>query len=141
MTREELLSIPRKARDIADEQDRIEELKSKLYSPRGLDTNEKVQSSGSQTALADVVMDMEQKLEARKEELRKLRADALKAINEADLDSNERLVLMLRYTEGCAWSEITETIHYSVASVFRIHRAALDELFEGAEDGRRTDRR
>lgn len=130
MTKEEFLSIPKRAREIEDEDNRIEVMKSKLYSPRGLDTNEKVQSSGSQTALADVVIDMEQRLEAKKIELSRLRAEALQMIYGAYLTDSERLVLMLRYTEDSAWSEITEAIHYSVATVFRIHRAAVEKLFE-----------
>lgn len=130
MTKEEFLSIPKMAREIEDEDNRIEVMKSKLYSPRGLDTNEKVQSSGSQTALADVVIDMEQRLEAKKIELSRLRAEALQMIYGAYLTDSERLVLMLRYTEDSAWSEITEAIHYSVATVFRIHRAAVEKLFK-----------
>lgn len=130
MTKEEFLSIPKMAREIEDEDNRIEVMKSKLYSPRGLDTNEKVQSSGSQTALADVVIDMEQRLEAKKIELSRRRAEALQMIYGAYLTDSERLVLMLRYTEDSAWSEITEAIHYSVATVFRIHRAAVEKLFE-----------
>ena len=130
MTKEEFLSIPKRAREIEDEDNRIEVMKSKLYSPRGLDTNEKVQSSGSQTALADVVIDMEQRLEAKKIELSSLRAEALQMIYGAYLTDSERLVLILRYTEDSAWSEITEAIHYSVATVFRIHRAAVEKLFE-----------
>lgn len=129
MTREELLSIPRKVRDIADEEYRIETLKAKLFSPRGLDTNEKVQSSGSQTALADIVIDMEHKLDLKKQALGKLRAEAMNMIYGADLTEDESVVLMLRYTEFMTWPEITEVVHYASATVFRIHRKAVDKLF------------
>ena len=133
MTRDELLSIPGRARDIADEQNRIEVMKAKLYSPRGLDTSDKVQSSGSQTALADVVIDMEQKLDTKKRELSELINEALSMIYKADLENDERVVLMLRYTEIMSWHEITETIHYGIATAYRIHRAALDKLFKEVE--------
>ena len=134
LTREELLSIPRKARDIADEENRIEALRAKLYSPRGLDTSDKVQSSGSQTALADVVIDMRQRLDTKEQELSRLRAEAINLIHGADIDDDERVVLMLRYTECAAWSEITAAIHYSAATVYRIHHAALDKLFREEQE-------
>ena len=133
MTREELLSIPRRAQDIADEQNRIEVMKAKLYSPRGLDTSDKVQSSGSQTALADIVIDMEQRLDTKRQELSKLREEAANLIYKADIDDDERVVLALRYTEIMTWHEITSAIHYSIATAYRIHRAALDKLFEEVE--------
>ena len=133
INREEFLNIPKLSKEIAEEENRIAVIRAKLYSPRGLDTNEKVQSSGSQTALADVVIDMEQRLEAKKIELSSLRAEALRMIYGADLEDSERLVLMLRYVEDSTWLEITEAIHYSVATVFRIHRAAIDKLFCGAK--------
>ena len=130
ITREDFLSIPRLARELRDERDRIEVIKSKLYSPRGLDTSDKVQSSGSQTALADVVIDMEQRLEHREWELGRLQEQAKCAVLGSDTLSGEQVMLMiLRYVDCAGWSEITETLHYSIATVYRMHRESLEIIF------------
>ena len=130
ITREEFLSIPERATELRKREDRIKCMKSKLLSPKGLDTSDKVQSSGSQTALIDIFIDMEQTLDAEKQELEHLQAEALKVIYRADLPSEQRMVMLLRYTENATWRSITETVHYGIATVFRIHRAALDKLFK-----------
>ena len=131
ISKEEFLSIPKISKELKDEQNRIAVMRSKLYSPRGLDTSDKVQSSGSQTALADIVIDMEGKLDNKELELRHLQDEARCAILGNDTLSNDEVMLMLlRYTEGASWQEISETIHYSIAQVFRYHRIALDILFD-----------
>jgi len=130
ITRDDFLSIPQKATELRNRENRIEAMRSKICSPRGLDTSDKVQSSGSQTALVDIFIDMEQTLDAEKMELDHLQQEAVKLIYGADLKDEERMVMMLRYTEIATWRKITETVHYGIASVFRIHKAALDKLFK-----------
>ena len=130
VTREEFLTIPKMAREISEEEDRVAVMRAKLYSPRGLDTSEKVQSSGSQSHLADIVIDMEQALDARKAELESLRAEALILIDSAELSVEERALMFLRYAEDRSWRDITETIHYAAATTFRMHRSALDKIFK-----------
>ena len=132
VSREDFLAIPRMAKEIADEENRIAVMRSKLYSPKGLDTSEKVQSSGSQSHLADIVIDMEQALEEKKRELDWLKTEALTLVDETEeLSGEERAIMVLRYEEDRTWPEITETIHYAVATVFRMHRTALDKIFKG----------
>ena len=129
VTREEFLTIPKMAREISEEEDRVAVMRAKLYSPRGLDTSEKVQSSGSQSHLADIVIDMEQALDARKAELESL-SEALILIDSAELSGEERALMFLRYAEDRSWRDITETIHYAAATTFRMHRSALDKIFK-----------
>ena len=132
ITREDFLSIPRIAKELRDEKNRIEVIRGKLYSPRGLDTNEKVQSSGGQTALADVVIDLEQKLDLKEMELGRLQEQAKDAVLGSDTLSGEQVMLMiLRYVDCAGWSEITETLHYSIATVYRMHRESLEIIFGG----------
>ena len=131
ISKEEFLSIPKMARDIAEEKNRIAVMRAKLYSPRGLDTSDKVQSSGSQTALADIVIDKEQRLESRVCELDRLREEAERIILGNDILSDDEIMLMLlRYSDCKTWREITETIHYGIATTYRMNRNALDILFD-----------
>lgn len=130
ISREDFLSIPKVAKEIQDEENRIAVMRSKLYSPRGLDTSDKVQSSGSQTALADIVIDMEQKLEARETELERLQVQAQELIQGSELLDGDTIVLMLlRYTANARWSDIAETMHYGIATIYRMHSSAIDILF------------
>ena len=131
ISRDELLSIPATVRRLREEETRIKIMRSKLYSPHGYDSSEKVHCSpGSQTALADIVIDMEQKLDAKKTELERLQTEAEALILGTDLDGDATILMLLRYTEGASWHQITETIHYSPAAAYRAHKAALDTLFE-----------
>ena len=146
VTREEFLTIPKMAREISEEEDRVAVMRAKLYSPRGLDTSEKVQSSGSQSHLADIVIDMEQALAGQENDLYlrvktlfgtmdrvipvgfSIGSAAAFAENLALLE--ERALMFLRYAEDRSWRDITETIHYAAATTFRMHRSALDKIFQ-----------
>lgn len=131
MTREEFLAIPKLAREISEERSHIAVLRGKLYSPRGLDTSEKVQSSGSQTALADIVIDMEQRLDSKEAELDRMQEEAARIIlGNDELTGEEIMLMLLRYTEGAKWETIADAIHYSPASVFRIHNIAIEKIFQ-----------
>ncbi len=132
ISKEELLSIPQMARDIEAEDERIMTMKSRLYSPKGLDTSEKVQSSGgNQTALADVVIDLEQKLDLKKMALERLQDEVVEMVyHELDLEDVERIIFLLRYTERClGWRDIAAMIHYGESTVYRKHDEVLRRIY------------
>ena len=132
ISREELLSIPQMAREIENEDARIETMRSRLYSPKGLDTTETVQSSGSnQNALADVVIDLQQKLDEKKMELVRLQNEVVEMIyHELDLEDRERIIFLLRYTERClGWKDIAAMTHYAESTVYRKHEQVLGKIY------------
>lgn len=134
MTREELLQIPAVARRIRHERDKVEAMKAKLYSPKGLDTHERVQSSGSMAPiLADVVIDAEAELEIEEEELQ-AKAERAKELIKARLDGEDKEVMMLRYVYGLEWEEVARIMIYSQQTIFRRHQLALEKLYN-KEDG------
>lgn len=48
-------------------------------------------------------------------------------------NSNERLLLRLRYLDFKEWYEIAQTMHYSVRNVHRLHGKALKKLEDGTK--------
>ena len=140
ISKKELLSIPPKIEEINRRRDRIAALRQKLYSPKGMDTNEKVQTSAGETAmLADIVIDMEAELERDAEDLNELRAEAAKIIE--TLPEEPRYVMRLRYLDEdhngepttWSWTEIARLMYYSEATAHRRHGEALDILFPEEE--------
>ena len=141
ITKKEILSIPPRIKDIAKQRDRIEALREKLYSPRGLDTNEKVQSSGGESAaLADIVIDMQQDLNEEQETLNDIRARAAEIIE--TLPDEQKYVMRLRYLDTDAagepivhsWPEIAGVMFYSTPTTYRKHDEAMAILFPGEEN-------
>ena len=128
--RSEMQSIPQLAREIEAEASRIESMRQRLISPKGFDSRERVQTSGSQdNALVDVIIDLEQQLEDKRGMFETLRREAKQLITRSALIGEDRAIMMMRYVEAYSWETIEEVMHYSRASVFRRHREILDELF------------
>ena len=141
ITKAELLTIPARIRDIDKQRSRVEAMRAKLLSPRGLDTNEKVQTSGGEAAaLADIVIDMEQALEKDLNELNGLREETAAIIQE--LPAELKILMRLRYLDSedgapvCrSWPTIADVMFYSPPTVYRKHDEALALLFpEEAEE-------
>lgn len=128
--KEILLAVPDMVKEIRREQQRIDALREKLYSPRGLDTGEKVQSSGgSQEALADVVIDLEQALDEKRCELKGVQKEVEKMFRDAGLAQEDFILMMLRYYEGLSWGEITKAMCWSEATIFRRHHDILEQIY------------
>lgn len=128
MTKDELLKLPDMAASIANEGKRIEAMRARLYSPKGLDTRDKVQSSGGNNMLAETVIDLQNKLDARIEKYEQLRAEAYVMIERA-LTGDMYYVMSLRYVDALSWAEVASIVNVSAATVYRKHRAALSKLF------------
>lgn len=129
MTKEELLALPGIYEKIRQDSVRIQKMRARLYSPKGLDTRDKVQSSGGNSMLAEVVIDLQQKLDARADAFNRLTAEAGELISD-NLEGNSALVMRLRYVDCFNWSEIAAMLDLSPATLYRYRNAALDLIFK-----------
>ena len=128
--RDELESIPGIAREIEQEAERINSMRSRLTSPKGFDSRERVQTSGSQdSALVDVIIDLGQQLDDKRGMLDLLERQAMQLIDRAGLAGEDRALMVLRYVEAYSWEDVEKTMHYSRATVFRRHRDIMEALY------------
>lgn len=94
--------------------------------------NEKVQTSGSNDKIADLICsatDLEAELKQDINDLIKLRKDVMKEID--SLDNIDMIDLMYkRYFQCKKWEIIAEELHMSYRNVIRLHSKALKKLEE-----------
>ena len=72
-------------------------------------------------------LDKEKEIEKEIERLNNLKVEVTSVISQID-NGNYRMVLMLRYLKSMKIEEIAETMHYSIPSIKRWHREALEVL-------------
>lgn len=130
MTREQFIALPDMAADIQRRAAQVNRLRARLTSPKGLDTREKVQSSGSNNNMADVLIDMAAELDNIRSIYQKQLEEAQDLIDDR-LKSYPDLILLtsLRYLSNRPWSDIIAIMGYSAATIFRKHDTALALLF------------
>ena len=128
MTKDDFLSLPDTYEHIVQESNRIENMRARLYSTQGLDTRDKVQSSGGSSMLAEIVIDAQQELDNRMSDFYAMVSEADKLIA-ARLDGNEAQVMRLRYVGCIGWAEISAMLDLSKATLYRYRNTALEILF------------
>lgn len=134
ITKSELLSIPQLARDVETEANRIEVMRAHLTSPKGFDSRERVQSSGTQqSALVDVIIDLEQQLDEKRATLNVLKRQARALILKAELEGEDNALMSMRYVEAYSWELIEELMHYSRATVFRRNNEIIHRIYGDGE--------
>ena len=72
-------------------------------------------------------LDKEKEIEKEIERLNNLKIEVTSVISQID-NGNYRMVLMLRYLKSMKIEEIAEIMHYSIPSIKRWHREALEVL-------------
>lgn len=128
LTKNKLMSIPLRIRDIERTRARIEKMRSKLYSPQGFDSRERVQTSGQQhDELADMVIDLEARLKIEEGEVAILKQQAIEMF--MALEPEEKQLMTLRYIGALSWGEIAGVMNYSPPTLFRRHRQIMDGLY------------
>ena len=128
ISKDELLMIPKLSREIQSEQTRIDNMRQRLYSPQGFDDRERVQSSGREgSALVDVVLDMEQKLETKRKRLEYLKSGAEEAFKRLPLE--ERELMTLRYLSAQSWDVVATVMNYAPVTVYKKHQKIMKTLF------------
>ena len=126
----ELLNIPTLAREVENEQARIDSMRSMLTSPKGFDSRERVQSSGSQqNALVDVIIDLEQQLDEKRGMLKALEREARQTFARAGLTGEDSALMILRYVQAYSWETVEQMLHYSRATIFRRHSDIIKRLY------------
>ena len=128
ISRDDLNRIPELAKEIDSEQARVDAMRAKLYSPHGFDTKEKVQTSGSQDTLADLVIDLQQQVDDKRSELVGMIQLAKELINH--LKGEDRVIMLLRYVDCESWQDISEILNYSLPTLYRRRSELLDILYE-----------
>lgn len=130
----ELLGIPQLAREVESEQTRIDSMRGMLVSPKGFDNRERVQTSGSQqSALVDVIIDLEQQLDEKRGMLRTLEREAQHMFTRAGLTGEDNALMVLRYVQAYSWETVEQLMHYSRATIFRRHSDIIKRLYGEAE--------
>lgn len=128
----ELLMIPELAREVESEAARIDDMRARLTSPKGFDSREKVQTSGAQnSALVDVIIDLEQQLDEKRSMLSVLKRQAQATFLNAHLQGEDSALMVLRYVEAYSWETVAELMHYGRATMFRRHKEILERLYGG----------
>ena len=90
---------------------------------------------GAPKDMADTIA----QLERLKERAEKAREKAIKLVDEiseaiyAVEDAQERTLLWMRYIDGRRWFEISEDMHISERTAFRIHGTALQHVKRGGQ--------
>ena len=128
LTKTEFLSLPVLYKQLKKDTERVNNMRDRLYTPKGLDTRDKVQSSGGKSMLAEIVIDMQQKLDDRITDFNRMKVEAAAMIADK-LDDDTALVIRLRYVECISWSEIQAILDCSPATLYRCRKTAIHVLF------------
>ncbi len=84
-----------------------------------------------ETAVCNIVV-LEQEIQEEIEALSTARYEAKTAIEMFVQNITQKDVLELRYLNDLPWSEIAERLHFAERWVYRLHRAGLDAVQQGA---------
>lgn len=79
------------------------------------------------TVTADMVIDLEKRLNAEIREMCRTKQAALDAIDAVE-EANLREVLELYYLDGYTWDQVAQTMGYDVRQVYRLHGVALQRI-------------
>lgn len=128
----DFLSMPELYKKIEHDQAVVNAMRARLYSPKGLDTREKVQASASGPELNDIVIDMQIRIDKQVAYLDGLRKEAEALIN-SKVTGDEQLILLLHYVDFISWADIVAITDKSPATVYRYRSGAIDKLFNITE--------
>ena len=98
---------------------------------------DRVQTSGPKDRLAETfarIDELEQKINARIDDLIRLKEDTLKVIYQIP-DKDQQNVLIARYVQGERWEKIAVDLNFSIRQIHRIHGIALVAFAERVKDG------
>ena len=105
----------------------VQTLRSRLTSQSYELQPDRVQTSDPKDRLAETfarIDDLERKINARIDDLIRLKEDTLKVIYQIS-DKDQQNVLIARYVQGERWEKIAVDLNFSIAQVYRLHGKAL----------------
>lgn len=135
--KEQLSQIKKTDRLIERLQATVATLRSSLTSQSYELKPDRVQTSGPTDQMAATfarIDDLERKINARIDDLIKLKEDTLKVIERIS-DKDQQNVLIARYVQGVRWEKIAVDLNFSIRQVHRIHGAALLSFAKELKDG------
>ena len=123
--------------------ERIQRLRALAERRTAVYGRERVNASAEADARMDVVariVDAERALDEqidRMLEMKKEIADVIGGV----ADARMRMLLELRYLNGCTWEEVAERMNYTVRNIYNLHAAALRAVAPLVEaEGKAEDR-
>lgn len=78
------------------------------------------------------IVSLQEELKSKMQELVDLKDEISKTIEGVE-ESEFRTVLELRYLSHLKWEDISDTMYCGVDNVFKIHRKALDKVYESLQ--------
>ena len=106
--------------------ERIEEINTVLYTPRGQDLSGMPKGNGGAESIVDKLVDKKEKLENKRYEIERQKFDCRKQINEmmneCNLTDNEKLLIQYRFFYGLSWKRVGKELEWNENKVFRIYR-------------------
>ena len=107
--------------------ERIQQLRALAERRTAVYGREKVGGSGAMDFRMDVVariVDAERELDEKIDRMIELRREIQDTVARVSED-RMRVLLELRYLNGCTWEEIAERMSYSTRNIYNLHAAAL----------------
>ena len=132
MTRDELRQIPVMQRALNRKIERLEILREQATSVPAVDTSkDKVQTSTENRSMAivDTFVDLDTEIHDDFDDLDRQRLKAAALIDSADITSEEKKIMSLRYVNGLYWRDVAFIMNYSQAYIQRWHSVILEKLF------------
>lgn len=131
MTNEELGEVRRLRKLFDEEFKRRQSVLSAISSINAkLDDLPKAQSLTSRTEnFALLLVETENNLQAIGNELLRATAALCGKLLWADLSTDQREVLNLRYVQCLSFKDISRQMNYSIQHIFRLHRIAIRKLY------------
>ena len=126
MTKTELLNIPNEEKALYKLEEKLSQMKARLYSPKAAEITEIKVTGGKSGQLAEKVIDLETELKARRADLAAKRETAGRIFKH--LDDQHRYIMTLYYVDGMKWAEVAEVLAISPAEVYRERGEALEIL-------------
>lgn len=124
--------------------ERIQQLRALAERRTAVYGRERVRASVAEDARMDVVariIDAERELDEQIDRMVALKEE-IAAVIAGVADARMRMLLELRYLNGCTWEEVAERMHYTVRNVYNLHAAALRMVvLPEAEAGERAEMR
>lgn len=121
--------------------DTVNTLRSSLTSQSYKLKPDKVQTSGPKDTLGGTIvkiMSLEDNINTRIDELVQQKADAMRRIQNVP-DQDQQNILIARYVNREKWEKIAVELNFSIAQIYRIHRAALLDFIKENPDILKVD--
>lgn len=121
--------------------DTVNTLRSSLTSQSYKLKPDKVQTSGPKDTLGGTIvkiMSLEDDINTQIDELVQQKADAMRRIQNVP-DQDQQNILIARYVNREKWEKIAVELNFSIAQIYRIHRAALLDFIKENPDILKVD--